>query len=599
MSVDTGKEENGARMSEIPRPWTKFYNKDKTPESLNYPEGSLYSVVRTTALRYPERIAYEFEGKKTTYGEMIRKIDHLAACLYKLGVRKGDNVFICMPNLPQTVQMFYAVIKCGAVSTMIHPLSSKYEIRNLLNDSQAKVALIFDGIWENFVPIKEETGLQTLIVADIKDELSLVKGIGYKIKTRKKIKKVPQLDYIISWKDLLKTCSDDSMPEIEVKSDDVSVILYSGGTTGVPKGVMLTNLNMNATVYATLAISECLPCTVDELFSEEGREKALFRDYSVLSVMPMFHGFGLCVGVHTFLSFGGRCILVPVFTPDSFAKLVVKERPNFVFGVPTLFERMIRSEAMEHADLSCIDGIYSGGDALPPETKEKVDAFIKEHNGKTVVREGYGLTETVAVVCLTPLNNGRRGSIGIPFPDVMFGIFEYGTTNLVPYGQDGEICISGPTVMKGYYNHEEETKDALKVHEDGRVWMHTGDMGMMDEDGFVYFRQRYKRVIISSGYNIYPSQIEAAINRYPGVVESCAIGIPDPIRVQRIKVFVVLEEGVEGNDELVKKLIAYSRENFSRFAVPKDFEFIDKLPRTKVGKIAYRELEELEASRRK
>ena len=585
-------------MTETPKPWVKYYKPEKTPESLNYPDESLYTIVCRTALRYPERIAYEFEGKKTSYGDFIKKVDHLAACLYKLGVRKGENVFICMPNLPQTVLMFYAVIKCGAVSTMIHPLSSMYEIRTLLNDSEAKVALIFDGIWENFVPIKEETKLEKLIVADIADELSFIKGIGYKFKTRKKIKKVPELDYIIRWNDLLKLCPDDEMPDIEVKGDDVSVILYSGGTTGVPKGVMLTNLNMNATTMATLAISECLPCTVDELYSEEGREKALFRDYSVLSVMPMFHGFGLCVGVHTFLSFGGRCILVPVFTPDTFAKLIVKNRPNFVFGVPTLFERMIRSEAMQKADLSCIDGIYAGGDALPPETKDKVDQFIKDHNGKTVVREGYGLTETVAVVCLTPLGNGRRGSIGIPFPDILFGIFEYGTTNLVPYGEDGEICISGPTVMKGYYNHEEETKEALKVHDDGRVWLHTGDMGAMDEDGFVYFKNRYKRVIISSGYNIYPSQIEAVINKYPGVVESCAIGIPDPIRVQRIKVFVVLEEGVEGNEELVKNLIAYGKKNFAKFAVPKDYEFIDKLPRTKVGKIAYRDLEEMEQKRR-
>ena len=581
-------------MTETSRPWVKYYRPEKTPEHLEYPDCSMYDIVATTAHRYPDRIAYEFEGRRTTYGQFIDKVDHLAACLYKLGVRKGENVFICMPNLPQTVVMFYAVIKCGAVSTMIHPLSSKYEIKDLLNDSQARIALTFDGIWENFTSIKEETGLEKLIVADIADELSFIKHIGYRFKTRKKIKKVPDLDYIMSWNDLLKMCQGNEMPEVEVKADDVSVILYSGGTTGTPKGVMLTSLNMNATVYGTLAMSECLPCTVDELYSEEGGEKALFRDYSVLSVMPMFHGFGLCVGVHTFLSFGGRCVLVAAFTPDTFAKLVVKERPNFVFGVPTLFERMIRSDSMGSADLSCIDGIYAGGDALPPETKEKVDKFIIGHKGKTVVREGYGLTETVAVVCLTPLNHERRGSIGIPFPDTDFGIFEYGTENLLPYGTDGEICISGPTVMKGYYNNEEETAQALRYHDDGKLWLHTGDMGHMDEDGYVYFTQRYKRIIISSGYNIYPSQIEAGINQFPGVKESCAIGIPDPIRVQRIKVFVVLEDGVVGDDELVKKLIAYGREKFARFSVPKDFEFIDTMPRTKVGKIAYRDLEELD-----
>lgn len=585
-------------MSEFPKPWIKYYNKEKTPESLNYPDESLYETVRTTALRYPERIAYEFEGRRTTYGEFIKGTDHLAACLYSLGVAKGENVFICMPNLPQTVMMFYATIKCGAVATMIHPLSSRNEIKDLLNDSNAKVALIFDRIWENFVPIKEETGLEKLIVADIRDELPFVKGIAYKLSARRKVKKIPDLDYIIRWKDLFKLSPDGHMPDIKVKGDDVSVILYSGGTTGTPKGVMLTNINVNATTMATLAISEMIPCKVEELYSEEGKEKALFKDYSVLSIMPMFHGFGLCVGIHTFLSFGGKCILVPVFTPDTLAKLIVKKRPNYVFGVPTLFERMIRSDAMRNADLSCIEGIYAGGDSLPPETKVKVDTFIREHNGGTVVREGYGLTETVAVVCLTPLGNERRGSIGIPFPDILFGIFKYGTEEMLPYGEAGEICISGPTVMKGYYNNEKETAETLRTHGDGRIWLHTGDMGVMDEDGYVYFKQRYKRMIVSSGYNIYPSHVEAIINAYPGVAESCAIGIPDPIRVQRIKVFIVLDKGQVGDENFLRGLRNYCRENFAKFSIPKDFEFLDKMPRTKLAKIAYRDLEELEARRR-
>lgn len=584
-------------MSECQKPWVKFYRPEKTPESMDYPDGSVYDIVKTTAMRYPDKIAYEFEEKKTNYKEFIKKVDHLAACLYKFGVKKGENIFICMPNIPQAILMFYAVVKCGAISTMIHPLLSKIEIKALLNNSQSRIAVTFDQILDKFIDIKEETCLETLIVADIADELPFVKSIGYKFFFRKNIKKIHNLKYIIKWNDLLNFCQSDDMPHVEVKSEDVSVMLYSGGTTGIPKGVELTNRNVNATTYCILAMSEVFPCTVDKLYSEEGREKELFRDYSVLSVMPIFHGFGLCVGIHTFLSFGGKCILVPVFTPESFAKLIVKKRPNFLFGVPTLFERMIRSDAMVNADLSCINGIFSGGDTLLPETKQKVDKFLHEHNCKVVVREGYGLTETTSAVCLTPSNRERTGSIGIPFPDTLFSICEVGTSKQLSYGEDGEICISGPTVMNGYYKNEKETKQALMVHNDGRTWLHTGDIGMMDEDGYVYFKQRYKRVIVSSGYNIYPSQIEMGINQFPGVVECCAIGIPDPIKVQKVKVFVVLEKGVIGDENMIKKLIAYSKEHFAKFAVPKDFEFIDKLPRTNVAKIAYRELEELESKR--
>jgi long-chain acyl-CoA synthetase len=481
---------------------------------------------------------------------------------------------------------------------MIHPLSAKNEIKYYINNSKSEIALTLDGFCNNFIDIQDETCLKTIIVATIKDELSFVKKIGYSLTLGRKVPKMKESSLVLSWKDFLKKSDGNSMPDVPMSGSDPAVILYSGGTTGTSKGVLLSSLNINATSKETLACSNCLPCSIDELYSDDAR-KYMKRTYSVLSVMPIFHGFGLCIGIHTFLSFGGKCILVPMFTPESYAKLVVEKKPNFIAGVPTLYEKMMRSDCFKNADLSCLLGVFVGGDALSRDTKIRMDKFLADHNCSTILREGYGLTECVTATCLTPIGCERPGSIGIPYPDVLFKIVGMGTTEEIPYGEDGEICISGPNVMIGYVDNPKETADTLKTHKDGRVWLHTGDIGMMDSDGFVYFRQRYKRLIISSGYNIYPSQIEDVINSFPGIDCSFAIGIPDPVRQQKVKVFIVLNKGVDYSEEFIEKLKSYCRENISKFAMPKEFEVIDKMPTTKVGKIAYTELEKMESEKRK
>jgi long-chain acyl-CoA synthetase len=584
-------------MTDIERPWLKFYDHKQTPDTLTYPDISLYESVRLVAARFPERIALVFMDRETRYKEFIEKVDHIAACLYNMGVRKGDRALICMPNCPQAVCFFYAVVKCGAIATVIHPLSAKNEIKGYLNNSKAKVALTLDAFCGNFIEVKDETKLETLIVTSIKDELSFVKKIGYSLTLGRKVPKMPVSDCILMWRDFLRKAEGMNMPDVPNKGNDPAVILYSGGTTGTSKGVLLSNLNFNSTSMETLACSNCIPCDIQMLYTDEAK-KYIKKEYIVLSVMPIFHGFGLCTGIHTFLSFGGRCILVPTFTPDTYAKLIATEKPNFIAGVPTLYEKMISSDAIKDADLSCLEGVFVGGDALPSSTREKVDKFIADHNGKTIIREGYGLTECVTATCLTPINGYRPGSIGIPFPDVLFKIVRIGTTENLPYGEEGEICISGPNVMLGYVDNPEETASTLKVHADGRTWLHTGDLGMMDSDGFVYFKQRYKRMIISSGYNIYPCQIEDVLNSFPGIETSCAIGIPDPVRQQRVKAFIVLKDGVQRTDELMSEIKAYCKDNIARFALPKEYEVIDKMPMTKIGKIAYTELEELERRRR-
>jgi long-chain acyl-CoA synthetase len=275
----------------------------------------------------------------------------------------------------------------------------------------------------------------------------------------------------------------------------------------------------------------------------------------------------------------------------TYADTLVKKKPDFIPGVPTLFEALLRAEKLRNADLSFLKGVFCGGDSLSVELKKKVDRFLVEHNGKIQIREGYGTTECVTASCLTPPFYSREGSIGIPFPDTYYAICKVGTVEHLPAGDEGEICLRGPTVMKGYLNNPEETAETLKRHDDGNVWLHTGDLGVIDEDGFVYFRQRIKRLIVTSGYNVYPSQLENIIDAHEKVMLSCVIGVPDPYKMQRVKAFVVLKPGIEPCDAVREELLEYCRENIAKYAIPKEIEFRSELPKTLVGKVAYRELE--------
>lgn len=557
-------------------------HKNDVPTSLDYSELSLYGAVRESAEENLDKDAYEFMGRKVKYERFIKNVDDFAVCLYNLGVRKGDKVLICLPNCPQALFAFYGTSKCGGVVTMVHPLSAKNEIGFYLRNSKCKVVVTMDAFCNNFTETMDGTGLEKIIVTSMKDELNSIKGIGYSLTLGRKTPKIIENDKIIMWKDILKQNRGKTMPDVTVDCHDPAAILYSGGTTGKSKGILLSSFNINATALQTIVGSGCS--------MKNGR--------TVLSIMPMFHGFGLCVGIHMFLIFGGKCVLVPRFKAETYAKLVVKKKPNYIAGVPTLFEMMIRSDCFRNADLSCLKGIFVGGDSLTIELRTKMEKFLKEHNCDTMLREGYGLTECVTVSCLTPIDEYRPGSIGLPLPDTLYSIVKFGTTESLPYGEEGEICISGPSVMMGYVDEEEETKETLKTHGDGRVWLHTGDVGVIDQDGFVYFKQRYKRMIISSGYNIYPSQIENILDQHPMILNSCVIGVHDDIKQQVTKAYIVLKKGVQKSDELMKEIKNYCRENIAKYAIPREFEVIDEMPRTKIGKISYRDLEDKDKASR-
>lgn len=558
-------------------PWFRFYG--DMPHTLNYPKKTISELVAQTAAAHPKSIAYDFMGKKVTYSQFMTRIDRVARALIALGIEKGDRFTICMPNCPQALETFYALNRIGAVSNMIHPLSAPNEIAFYLNFSHSKAILTLDQFYGKVDEIRNKLELPTkVLVARIKDELPYpLKELYPLSKAARKVPKLPKNGDYISWKKFIRGGSKAIMiPAHPISYTDGASILYSGGTTGTTKGILLSSANFNATALQTIAASG-LPS---------------INDKKMLSVMPIFHGFGLGVGIHTALVGGGTCILVPQFNIKTYAKLLTKKQPNFVPGVPTLFEALLRTDMLEGADLSFLDGMFSGGDSLSVELKRKVDEFLKEHKAKIQIREGYGTTECVTACCLTPKDYARSGSIGVPFPDTYFKIVTPGTEEEVEPNIEGEICISGPSVMICYVDNPEETAQTLRRHADGRIWLHTGDLGTMDVDGFVYFRQRIKRMIITSGYNVYPSQLENIIDGHEKVLISCVIGVKDKYKMQKVKAFVVLRPGVEPTEEVRQELMEYCRKHIAKYAMPYEIEFRTELPKTLVGKVAYRVLEE-------
>ena len=567
-------------MSEVKTPWKPYMG--DVPMHLDYFQGSMFDAVERIADMYPNNIAFDFMGRSVTYRKMVQEIEKCAKSLKTLGIRVGDKVTIAMPNCPQAIYMFYAVNLVGGIANMIHPLSAEKEIEFYLNASESTTAITLDQFYNKFEHIRQNTSIINIIIASVKDELSRTIRAGYMLTEGRKIQKIPEDAPVIRWREFMEMsryCFYKNY-RMERGFNDPAVILYSGGTTGTTKGIVLTNGNFNALGQQIIA--------TNPMFRPGDR---------MLAAMPLFHGFGLGVCIHTMLSQGGRCILVPRFTAKSYAKLITKYHCNFIAGVPTLYEALLRLPSMEGADLSSLKGVFSGGDSLSIELKKKLDKFLYAHGAPVQVREGYGTTETVTACCLTPPHMFKEGSIGVPFPDTYIKIVEPGTDQEVPYGTEGEILLAGPTVMKEYMKHPDETAQTLRRHADGLTWVYTGDLGTMDSEGFVYFRGRAKRMIVSSGYNVYPGQIENILDANEMVQMSCVIGIPDAYRMQKVKAFVKLAAGIPANDATRQALMSYCSKHIAKYAMPCDIEFRDELPKTLVGKVAYRVLEEEEQAK--
>lgn len=567
------KEEKLNKKNNIKTPWLKYY-KEGVPAHLNYPKGTMVGYFLEAVARYPENIAIEYYGRTYTYRAFYEMIRDTAKSLKSQGVKEGDTIAICMPNTPEAILMFYAANMVGALVSLIHPLSAEKEIQNYINDSGATFLLSLDLVYDKVHNIVDNTCIKKIVIASAGDSLKTIKKFLYKFKNRGTVPKIELTDDIMTWNEFINYGYDYQGEIACLKgANDPAVILYSGGTSGDPKGILLTNMNFNA-----LALS------CHKMIEQSGEGE------SILAILPIFHGFGLGVCIHTTLGCGMRVVLVPNFNPKDFGKLLHKHKISIVCGVPSLFESLTKT-SMGKNDLSKLKSAISGGDFMSKDLKNKVDTYFREHGSNAEIRVGYGLTEASAAICVTPTGEYRESSIGVPFPDTYIKVVRVGTHDEVSYGEDGEICISGPTVMMGYLNNLEETIQTLQIHEDGRTWLHTGDVGSMDKDGFVYFKQRVKRIIISNGYNLYPSYIETIINSHPDVFTSTVIGIPHPKKVQVAKAYIVLKDGVKPSKDVEKSIRLHCEKNLARYSLPAVYEFRESLPKTLVGKVAYRELE--------
>ena len=555
-------------------PWISHYG--DVPFHLEYPKDSMSGVVLATAEKYPSLPALSYMGRIIPYSLLEKNIKITAKAFASIGIKEGDKVTVCLPNVPQAIYCLYALNHIGAIASMIHPLSAESEIEFYLRTAGSKCAITLDQFYPKFEEVMKKYPLEKLIIASAGSELGTVKKVAFSLMNLGKTPKLPKNDTVMKWNEFFalgKKFKGDE-PKVKKCDNDVAVILFSGGTTGTTKGIMLSNLNFNALALQTAAMSH-----YD------------IHAMKMLAAMPVFHGFGLGVCIHTMMVAGGLSILVPRFNVKAYANLIKTEKPNFIAGVPTLFEAITRNPYLDGVSLDFLRGVFSGGDSLSVELKKKFDKFLDEHGSPVHVREGYGTTECVTASCLTPYCEEREASIGLPYPDTYYKICAVGTCEEVPCGEEGEICLCGPSVMVGYMNNEVETANTLRTHADGNVWLHTGDLGKMDEDGFVYFKQRIKRMIITSGYNVYPSQIENILDAHPKVQMSCVIGVKDPYKMQKVKAFIVLRDGIKPSEDIRQELHEYCKKSVAKYALPYQIEFREELPKTLVGKVAYTVLE--------
>lgn len=557
-------------------PWKKYY-KD-LENKISFPNYNLYQVMVNCAKNHPYYYAYDYLGTKVTFQEFLAYIDDAAIAFRSLGVRRGDVVSILLPNVPEALVSLYALNKIGAIVEMIHPLSSEVEIKNYLNNTGSVLLIMVDFCYEKVKNIIHDTMVYKTIVCSVSNSMPMLTTIGYEVtKGYKMLMKKPfRRGDFISWPRFMGEAKRYKMNYTpEVKGEDPAVILHSGGTTGSPKSIVLSNNNFNALmaqVQATMTNRE-------------------LGDV-VLGILPIFHGFGLGVTMHCALSMGMEVVLVPQFDAKSFGKLISKYRPNLIVGVPTLFEALTNISDSK-LDLSSLKYVISGGDTLTYALTRKINDYIMEHKGTARVCQGYGMTEALGAVSYGYREEfNKETSIGIPLPGDDIKIFKPNTQTELPYGEVGEICISGPTVMMGYLDNEKETNEILQLHKDGKIWLHSGDMGMMDNDGVLFYKQRMKRMIVSSGFNVYPNQIENVILSHEAVLNCTVVGIPHPYKQQVAKAVIVLKSGISPSHAIKSSIKELCEKNLAKFSQPYEYEFRKSLPKTLIGKVDFRKLQE-------
>jgi len=553
------------------KPWLKFYP-EWVPHHIDYPEVPLDHLLRESARKHPDAVAIIFEGRKIRYRELDEAVDRLTTALQDLGVKKGDKVAIFLPNCPQFVIAYYAILRAGGVVTAVNPLYTERELEYQLNNAEAVGIVTLDLLYEKVARVRDKTGLKFVIVTSIKDYLPKAKAILGTLLRKIPMAKVEPAPGVYFLKDLLKKYPPEPKPvEINPK-EDLACLQYTGGTTGVPKGAMLTHYNLVSNAVAAAYW----------LNAEEAKEVHV-------GVLPLFHIYGMTTVMNSPIYRAGAMILIPRFDAKKVLEAIHKYRATVFCGVPTLYAMLLDHPDLPKYDLTSIKFCISGAAPLPPEIQKR---FMEITGG--VLVEGYGLTEASPVTHANPLDRTMKtvkiGSIGIPWPDTEAKIMDVETgTRELPPGEVGELVVKGPQVMKGYWKMPEETAQVLR---DG--WLYTGDIAKMDEDGYFYIVDRKKDLIKYKGYSVYPRELEDVLYEHPAVRLCAVVGKPAPEVGEIPKAFVVLKEGYEPTEELKKEIMDFVNERVAPYKRIRELEFRKELPISAAGKVLRRVLRDEE-----
>ncbi len=549
--------------------WTKFY--DFVPEHLEYPEKTLYETFKAAAYKHRYRAAIDYYGARMRFDTLLDRVGAVSNVLVNLGVRKGDRVGVCLPNLPSAASLFYAVSRLGAVCVMIHPLSSSDEIAQIVRETGMNTLFLTDVALPRHQKTLAECGVHNAVCVSLWEDAPLFKRpfIRRAAVKRAGLSTTPECPNLL--REMVKL-SDFKNKTLDTPTDpvnDTAVILYSGGSSGRPKGIRLSSFNFNALAYQVCSQVDDWP-----------------QDPSMMAILPFFHGFGLGVCLHAALIHGITSVMMAQFSARGFLDILRKKKPNVITGVPTLYEAILREKKAKIGDLSFLRGVFCGGDACPASLKKRFNKFLEEHGASVRLKEGYGLTETVTACVVTPPNHEREGAVGVPLPDVYVKICKAKSEEEMPTGRIGEILVSSPTLMLGYLD-EQDTAAVLSRHADGRTWLRTGDLGRMDADGYLYFTGRIKRVVKVSGFPVYPDLIEEVIGAISGVERVCCIAVPDPYKMNVIKAIVVPTDKTVDPKAFARKVMDTAARYLNVYARPRRIELTASLPLTKVGKVNY------------
>ena len=555
------------------KPWLKYYDQKFIDQTL--PALSAFEYVCQRSKNHLNDTALEYYGRKFTYADLIVNVKKTAAALRGAGVKKGDIITVVSIMTPEIIALFYAADMMGATLNLVDPRYSVEGIREYIEEVDSHLLVCLNVVYERCRQAAKRTNVEKVIVLSPADSLPPLMAVGYKLTTPDKNKYASN---VIRWKQFIKGGEGQSTAAEPYDPDHACVVVHTGGTTGSPKGVMLTDDCFNGIALQFQAYP-----------------KLFHRGQKLMNVMPPFIAYGFACGIHLPLVLGFTVIIIPNLDPAKLGSLVLKHKPEHMFGVPTHYQQLASDPKLRDKDLSFIINYAAGGDSLSRGAEQTVNDFLAAHGARYPIAKGYGMTEVSSAATVAAGLDNKPGSVGIPMVNTVVAAFEPGTDQELPIGQRGELCISGPCLMKGYYNKPEETAILLRRHPDGRVWAHTGDMGYLDEDGFVYLDSRIKRMIIRhDGFKVFPSMIENVVSRHPAVHQCSVVGCADKDHTQgRLPfVYIVLKAGITAKKkQVIRELERMCAEELPEYVQPVAYKFISSMPMTPVGKVDYRQLE--------